>query len=176
MDLKSIYNLVVEFRRAIDEAYDKGLLDKDKVFRRFPKHCCGDTCELLAEYLRVNGIDTIYVCGDDQGQLHAWLVINDERVKRPKKQYMSLPQNIVDVFNSYSANTYSEPIDVTRYSEGDLREGIIVDIAGDQFGETPVYFDYMDSFHKKYEFEYAYDFERLRKPRPIALYKLILDI
>lgn len=175
MDLNGIYNLVVEFRRAIDEAYDKGLLDKDTVFRRFPRGCCGDTCDLLAEYLRVNGVNTVYVFGNNQDQSHAWLILKDKQVRIPKKQYVDLPNDIVDVFNSYTVEFYSAPIDITHYVESDLRDGIIIDITGDQFGEIPVYFNYMNDFYGKYEFKGAYDFECLQDARLLRLYRLIVE-
>ena len=44
--------LVGEFRSEMDCAFRKGLFSTDIVFKRFPKGCCGDTCYLLAEFLK----------------------------------------------------------------------------------------------------------------------------
>ena len=44
--------------------------------------CCGDTSDLLAQYLLDKGIKTDYVCGtywgkpDGNGQSHAWLMVD----------------------------------------------------------------------------------------------------
>ena len=49
--------------------------DNDSIYRRFPRACCGDTSDLLAQYLLDKGIKTDYVCGtywgkpDGNGQL-----------------------------------------------------------------------------------------------------------
>lgn len=76
---KSLLNkLVFEFRKAIEKAKEKGKFF-DEPFRRFPNGCCGDACDLLAQYLLENGINSKYVCGtyyEDQ-QSHAWLEIGD---------------------------------------------------------------------------------------------------
>lgn len=174
MKQKDIHNLIIDFRIAIEKTCDAGLLKRDIAFRSFPRGCCGDTSELLAEYLRINGIKTIYVCGDEQGQLHAWLVLKDYRVKEPQKKFMELPSNIIKIYNSYSADTYKGPIDVTRYEESDLIDGLIIDITGDQFGEEPIYFGYMDAYHRKYEFVQAHDSQRLTDGRLCEIYRKII--
>lgn len=56
-------SLVSCFREAMDKAKAAGDLDFDSTFRRFPNGCCGDTCDLLAEYLLQHGVKTNYVCG-----------------------------------------------------------------------------------------------------------------
>ena len=173
MEQEQIHNLIIDFRIAIERTCEAGVLERDIVFRSFPRGCCGDTSELLAEYLRLNGIKTIYVCGDDHGQSHAWLVLKDNRVKEPTKQFIELPQNIIKIYNNYSADTYMSPIDVTRYEENDLINGLIIDITGDQFGEEPIFFDYMDDYHRRYEFVQAYDFERLTDRRLCEIYRQI---
>ena len=166
--------LIIKFRDAIDRVCAEGLLDNDIVFRSFPRGCCGDTCYLLAEYLRTKGIKTVYVCGDYQRQSHAWLVLKDNRVKEPIQRWITLPDDIVDVFNSYSANAYNGSIDVTHYEESDLIKGTIIDITGDQFGESPIYFGSRDNFHREFEFDMEYDLERLCDDRLCHIYQLIL--
>lgn len=80
--MNRIEQLVTQFRSAIDCALEAGEFDNDSIYRRFPCGCCGDTCELLAQYLLNKGIKTDYVCGyywgtaDENVQTHAWLLID----------------------------------------------------------------------------------------------------
>lgn len=53
--------LVQNFRAAIDKAKANDEFKDDISFRRFPHGCLGDTSELLAEFLLINGIETYYV-------------------------------------------------------------------------------------------------------------------
>lgn len=174
MDDEKIYNLVRQFREAIMNARDADLFQGDIVFERFPKACCGDTCYLLAEFLHFKGIDTIYVCGDDKGQSHAWLVVKDWRIKSPEPSFYDAPDEIVDLLNNYSGGAYKEPIDITHYVEDDLIEGLIIDITADQFGEVPVFVNCMDDFHRRFEFEMAQDYVDLSNGRLRNLYRKIL--
>ena len=80
--MKEIEQLAIKFRRAIDLALDAGEFDSDSIYCRFPRACCGDTSDLLAQYLLDNGIKTDYVCGIYYGknyenqQTHAWLMLD----------------------------------------------------------------------------------------------------
>ena len=174
MNQECVRELITNFRRAIERTCSSGLLKHDIAFRLFPRGCCGDTSLLLAEYLRLNGIKTIYVWGSDSKQTHAWLVLKDNRVKEPKKQFIELPQNIINVCNNYSADPYISAIDVTYYEEKDLINGLIIDITGDQFGEKPIFFGHIDNFHRRFEFETAYDIERLTDGRLCEIYRNII--
>ena len=49
-ELDKIKVLATSFRGAIEIAKDAGEFDNDFAFPRFPKGCCGDTSDLLAEY------------------------------------------------------------------------------------------------------------------------------
>ena len=69
----AICKIATQFRVAIEAARDANFFTRDLVFWNFPRGCCGDTCDMLAEHLRRRGVKTIYVCGDDNGQSHAWL-------------------------------------------------------------------------------------------------------
>ena len=85
MHKKNITQLVTEFRRAIDAAKVNGEFDGDFSFSHFPRGCCGDVCDLLGQYLLVNGINSWYVCGNYYGkndffQSHAWLLIDDNLI------------------------------------------------------------------------------------------------
>ena len=80
--MKYIEQLATQFRKAIDMALEAGEFDNDSIYRRFPRACCGDTSDLLAQYLLDKGIKTDYVCGmywgktDGNGQFHAWLMVD----------------------------------------------------------------------------------------------------
>ena len=80
--MKEIKQFATQFRRAIDLALEAGEFDNDSIYRRFPRACCGDTSDLLAQYLLDKGIKTDYVCGtywgkpDGNGQSHAWLMVD----------------------------------------------------------------------------------------------------
>lgn len=75
----NIVKLVEEFRNAIELAKNDKCFVDDISFNRFPRGCCGDTCDLLAEYLMGYGIRTYYVCGTFSSNSlesvcsHAWL-------------------------------------------------------------------------------------------------------
>ena len=96
------------FRKAIDEAKYAVKFDRDFIFCCFPLACCGDTCYLLAEYLKTKGIETIYVCGDFDGQTHAWLVVKDDRVEEPNKETVIIPQEFKLILKNYGLDTYDE--------------------------------------------------------------------
>lgn len=49
--MKEIKQFATQFRRAIDLALEAGEFDNDSIYRRFPRACCGDTSDLLAQYL-----------------------------------------------------------------------------------------------------------------------------
>lgn len=71
------------FRTAIENAKEAGEFDSDFPFSQFPRACCGDATELLAQYLLENKIKSTYVCGnryfgnpEECTQSHAWLVVD----------------------------------------------------------------------------------------------------
>lgn len=49
--MSEIERLVNQFRDAIDMARDSGDFDKDISFYKFPRGCCGDASDLLAQFL-----------------------------------------------------------------------------------------------------------------------------
>ncbi|WP_160684330.1 transglutaminase domain-containing protein [Clostridium sp. C2-6-12] len=81
--MKDIMRLAKQFRDAIDAARKARDFDKDLSFNEFPRGCCGDTSDLLAQYLLENGIETNYVCGTyrdgsfENSQTHAWLLTDN---------------------------------------------------------------------------------------------------
>jgi hypothetical protein len=84
--MKDIIRLVSKFRDAIDAARDAGEFDKDFSFHGFPRGCCGDASDLLAQFLLENGIRTYYVCGTHRGRSfenthsHAWLLTDNQTI------------------------------------------------------------------------------------------------
>lgn len=84
--MRDINQLAKQFRNAIEKAKDAGEFDNDFSFWKFPRGCCGDTCDLLAQFLMENGIRTHYVCGVyrptsyENIQTHAWLITDDHKI------------------------------------------------------------------------------------------------
>lgn len=172
---RKIRNLATMFRDAVKDVQDAGGFDDDEKFCAFPKQCCGETCLLLAEFLRTNGIDTIYVCGQDEGAgTHAWLVVKDERING-KSQYLDVPDEVAIALYDYSGGVCSNRIDITHYEENDLIDGLIVDITGEQFEQPPVYVGYLNDFYDEYEFVAAYDHDEVYDARLINLYDRIME-
>lgn len=83
--MKRIRSLVECFRTAIEKAQYAGEFGAD-YFGRFPRGCCGDASDMLAQYLVEHGIRTKYIVGtywdDENGdsQSHAWLLLNEETI------------------------------------------------------------------------------------------------
>ncbi len=122
------------FRTAIEEAHAANVFAGNPLMERFPSGSCGETTDLLGEFLVSNGINNLYyVCGthypdtgddekDFQGrQSHAWINIG------------------------YPMND----------------DSLIVDITGDQFKYNPeygcydksVYVGKRDTFHCLFEID-----------------------
>ena len=169
-----IYYYAAKFRKALDHARVEPLLSRDIVFRSFPRGCCGDTCYLLAEYLRKNDIETIYVVGEDGDQSHAWLVVKDNNILPPTPNTTELPEHIRVVLSNYSGKQYGTSIVNVNYTENDIEEGLIIDITADQFDQSPVYVDYLRSFHKRFEFVHAHDYDNLDSSRLKTLFKVVM--
>lgn len=78
--------LAHKFRNAIDSAISSGEFQEDFSFSHFPRGCCGDASDLLAQFLLENGIITHYVCGTYRNdsfegmQSHAWLLTNNKTI------------------------------------------------------------------------------------------------
>ena len=130
---QDIMRLAEKYRLAIETAKNDGQFIDDERFRYFPHACCGDTCDLLAEYLKHFGIETVYYCGKRKGWSHAWLVINDGRIHRPQTIVNQYPKELWSTLKSYGMGNPEEPIHFTKYGRADLSDGLIIDITGDQF-------------------------------------------
>lgn len=81
--VNKLLTLSHQFRKAIDYIKGARLCMCNSYFDRFPVGCCGDTSDLLAQYLYDHGIIAKYVWGTWYGttsydsQSHAWLLVND---------------------------------------------------------------------------------------------------
>lgn len=78
--MKELKQLISQFRNAIDVAQDAGGFDRDFSFYNFPHGCCGDTSELLAQFLLENGIRTYYVFGMYKKCSHAWILMDHHTI------------------------------------------------------------------------------------------------
>ena len=170
---KEIYKWAGIFREAIIAARDENLFRKDISFDRFPRGCCGDTCYLLATFLRTKGVKTLYVWRDYHGQSHAWLVVNDDRVKEPTPRFYETPIAIREALKLYGNAMPEGPVEITCYEEGDVADGLIIDITADQFGKSPVYVGYSDDFYKSFAFESAHECDELGSSRLHELYQIV---
>ena len=112
---------------------------------------------MLAEYLKTKGIETIYVCGDFDGQTHAWLVVKDDRVEEPNKETVIIPQEFKLILKNYGLDTYDE-YESIGYKEKNIIGGLMIDITGDQFGQIPIYVDYMNDFYRQFDFCNAHNY------------------
>lgn len=175
MQDNTIRELAVKFRNAIEKACDEGLFAND-TFNRFPRGCCGDTSDLLAEYFCENGIGSICVTGTDAyGQGHAWLVIKDMRIRTPVPEYFEIPEDIKLILTRYGNEKWNDSPSTAYYSSSDLENGLIVDLTADQFGEAPVYVGYINDFYRNFEFISAYDYACLGNERMSSLYQKIIS-
>lgn len=79
---QQIKTLAIKYRTAIEVAQSNGLFVHDIGFDDFPTGSCGDASYLLAEYLRREGVETIWY-SDERGEWsHAWLVVKDRSLAK----------------------------------------------------------------------------------------------
>lgn len=143
------------FKSAMLMAQDEGVFEGDDIFCRFPKGCCGDTCDLLATFLKNFDIETIYVWSDYGRQSHAWLVVNDDRIRTPVRRYVDVGDEYTWLVAHYGG-TISGPIEYTRYRARDLTNGLVIDITANQFGGPSVYVGERHDFYRRYTFHSAH--------------------
>ena len=170
-----IKQLAEQFKAAIEAARDKGEFPVDCSLNHIPNGCCGDSSDLLAEYLKRNSVETIWYSAQRDSWSHAWLVINDRRLKQPTIKVFSWPEELRDVVSEYGVQHPEEEEDVTRYEPEDLQCGLIIDITGDQFEDCniPVYVGYVDAFHQTFDFRQAYNYDALNEEKQYNLYQII---
>ena len=172
MNDQNIYNLACVFKSAIIAARDDGLFNGDDSFCHFPRGCCGDTCYLLASFLKEYGIETLYVWGDRGFQSHAWLVVNDDRVGKPTRRPIEIEDEYAELLGQYGGEI-DRVIEDTRYKARDLTNGLIIDITADQFGEIPVYVGARNIFYRKFTFRDAHICGGVNNKRLSNLYRNI---
>lgn len=170
-----IKQLAEEYRAAIVSVNDEGLFVHDIGLDNFPTGSCGDVSYLLAEYLRRNGIESIWYSAQRGDWTHAWLVVKDARIKVPTPRTFSWPEELRNIVAGYGVEHPELEVDVTRYEAVDLQNGLIIDITADQFDDfsIPVYVGYMNPFHRTFEFMQAHDYDGLKDVRLISLYRTI---
>lgn len=149
---EKIETAAIAFRNAILSAKEQNAFTNDEWwFCGFPKGCCGDTSELLAQYLKTKGIKTLYVWGQDPRGSHAWLVVEDELV------------------NGHMLDHHI--LDGAEY----VQDGLIIDITADQFGEPPIYVGRENEFYKRYSIERVFPCDGLTEYRLRNLYSKIVQ-
>ena len=163
-----------QFRKALDDASAEPLLSRDIAFRSFPQGCCGDASYLLAEYLRQNDIETIYVVGEDGDQSHAWLVVKDDRIEPPTPSITELPDHIRVTLSNYGGKIRESSIVNVNYTDKDIENGLIIDITADQFAQSSVCVDYLRAFHKRFDFLQAHDYDNLDSFRQRNLFNIVM--
>lgn len=170
---RNILELAEVYKEAMLAARDEGLFHGDMSFRNFPRGCCGETCYLLATFLKDYGIHTIYVWGDYGDQSHAWLVVDDDRVKQPKTQIFDPGADYRQLLSQYG-NEIAGPVKITRYKARDLTYGLVIDITADQFGEPSVYVGKRNDFYRKFTFRDAHVCNGVENHRLADLYRTVL--
>ena len=167
-----INDLAYKFKSAMLAAQYEGIFEGDDIFCRFPSGCCGLTCYLLATFLKNYNIETLYVWGDYGFQSHAWLVVNDDRVRKPTPRHIEIEDEYAELLSQYGGRI-DEPIEDTRYRARDLTNGLVIDITADQFGEPSVYVGNRNAFYRKFTFREAHICEGVDDFRLRSLYRAI---
>jgi len=170
-----IRSLANSFRKKIDRAQSKDLF-ANTILEEFPVQCCGVISRLLAEFLLGNGVETLWISAEEFGtdETHAWLVVKDDRIDSPRSCFDDVPNNIIGLLGTYGGGDSESIREVTCYEEQNIANGLIIDITGDQFNESPVYVGYMDNFHKRFDFVAAYEHEGLPNAEYAELYETII--
>lgn len=175
ISIERIKKYAAAYRTAIESAHQDGRFINDIPFHAFPLGCCGNTCNLLAEFLRREGIETILISGERGDWSHAWLVVKDERVKGPTTKVFYWPKELEADLKRYGVE-YSENGQIrTEYEASDFEEGIIVDITGDQFQdcEEAIFVGKAGRFHQSFDFIYAQEMGVLQDERLYGLYQIV---
>ena len=111
-NIQEICKYATIFRKAIESAHYDGVFRGNPLMERFPHGSCGETSNLLGEYLLSKGIrDLYYVCGTH------YPATGDEEADFYGKQ-------------SHAWISIGHPFD---------EDSLAVDITGDQFKDNPEY-------------------------------------
>ena len=134
MDIKKLAN---QFRNAIDQARDVGEFDKDFSFYKFPRGCCGDASDLLAQYLLDNDIRTYYVCGTysngsfESVQSHAWLLTDDQIIIDISGDQFRSNSEFLNYDRTVYIGTEDKFHGLFKVEDRDVRENMGLDALGD---------------------------------------------
>jgi len=169
---QNIYDLACIFKSAMLVARDEGAFNGDDSFCHFPRGCCGDTCYLLASFLNDYGVETLYVWGDRGFQSHAWLVVNDDRVRKPTRRPVEIEDEYARLLGQYGGEI-DRPIVDARYKARDLTNGLVIDITADQFREPSVYVGARNEFYRKFIFRDAHICYGVDDGRLLELYRIV---
>ncbi len=93
-EISIITELASTFRLLIENTNEKDF-GKSTWFNDFPFGCCADTSELLAEYLRGNGVETQLVRGTYGVLTHAWLEYKDYIIDITADQFCDVQEKII---------------------------------------------------------------------------------
>lgn len=123
--MKDIKQLANQFRKAIEAANEEREFYMDN-FCNFPIGCCGDTCDLLGQFLLDNNIEIYYVQGTyrdglfENIQSHAWLLTNNKIIIDITGDQFRYTQHLLN----YNKSVYVGPEnDFYRLFEVDSIEG-----------------------------------------------------
>ena len=89
----------------------------------------------------------------------------------------SWPERLRPIVECYGVREPEKEVDVTRYEDVDLEDGLIIDITADQFYDYGyrVYVGNPDEFHQAFDFNEAHDYDGLNDGRLCDLYNTIAE-
>ncbi len=168
-----VTSLASIFRSAIVSAKTDGCFSHLPPFDRFPHACCGSTSYLLAEFLQTKGIKSIWVSAVRDDWSHAWLIIDDERIKKTQKRFYTPPDEIQLVLKGYGSENLV--FVNSNYPWNDIKNGLIVDITADQCDDCDeeVYVGYRNNFYNSFDFRDAHNYDGLNDARLYEIYGII---
>lgn len=118
MDEQSIEEAVLRFRMAMERCHSR----LGTPFDSFPRGCCGDTAELLAAYLKDEGLGVFeYVSGwcTRIHSSHAWLEKDDLVIDATSDQFFDKSRPAMVTGDRAFYTQFSE--NVQRRADGDFR-------------------------------------------------------
>jgi len=176
VDYNQVYCRVKDFREAIDIAKRRGMFEQDGEFKYFPADCCGSTCILLAEFLMMYGIKTLYVLGENYiRETHAWLIVKDDRIRK-ERQRLKLTDNAYSALKLYGSCFNPKMTEIKGYDKNDLLDALGIDITADQFGKEAIHVGEWKKFEVPFKYKIAQEHYGLSDRRYIELYKIITSI
>ena len=103
-------------------------------------------------------------------------MVKDNSIHIPAPKYYTMPNETKKLLEELFGEAIpNEPIDISKYEESDLAKGILIDITADQFGQGSIYVGPLDHFHRKFDFDFAHDYDGLEDGRLFRLYDKIIN-